>query len=97
MKKLKKVINSNKELNLQVLIELVMEEHPDRQDVILSLQNSSGGYWSNKAYYQFVDSAHANQTGAEWQHEDCLLVKVVIVIDVLKGGRIGGIEFLNLI
>jgi hypothetical protein len=90
------IINNNKDLNVQAIIDLVRVEHPDRQDVITGLQNSPVGHWQSKAYYQFVDSTNANQVGAEWQHKDCLvIVEVDIVIDLLKDGRIGGIEFIS--
>ena len=52
---LSKVIEDNQDLNIPAVIELVREEHADRQDVITGLQNSVGGHWRNKAYYQFVD------------------------------------------
>ena len=95
---LSKIVEDNQDLNIPAIIELVREEHPDIQDVITGLQNSVGGHWRSKAYYQFVDSKNANQIGAEWQHDDCIVVvKVDIVIDLLKDGRIGGIEFISLL
>lgn len=95
---LSKIINDNQNLNIQAIIDLVRDEHPDRQDVIIGLQNSVGGHWKSKAYYQFVDSKNANQVGSNWQHDDCIVVvKIDAVIDLLKDGRIGGIEFISLL
>ncbi len=39
--------------------------------------------------------------GSEWQHDDCIFFEQEaehnIVLDILKDGRIGGIEFIGLI
>ncbi len=91
-------ITDNQNLTMQEIIGLVQEQYPDRQDLIVALNNSNGGHWRDKAYFQFVDSTNANKPGAEWQHDDCIVVdKVDIVIDLLKDGRIGGIEFISLL
>ncbi|MBL0051853.1 MAG: hypothetical protein IPP29_10265 [Bacteroidetes bacterium] len=95
---LSKIINNKQELNISAIIELVKDTHPDRADVIIGLQKFVGGHLSSKAYYQFVDSKNANQVGAEWQHDDCIVIaKMDMVIDLLKDGRIGGIEFISLL
>ena len=91
-------ITDNQNLDMQAIIAFVQEQYPDRQDLIAGLQNSTGGHWKGKAYYQFVESTNANQRDAEWQHDDCIVVdEANIVIDLLKDGRIGGIEFLSLL
>jgi len=83
---------------MQAIIALVREQYPERKDLIVALQNATGGLWTDKAYFQFIDSTNANQPGESWQHDDCIVVeKANIVIDLLKDGRIGGIEFLSLI
>lgn len=45
----------------------------------------------------FVDPTDANQPGADWQFDTNLFLKDPLegnlVIDVLKGGRVGAIEF----
>ena len=83
---------------MQEIIGLVQVQYPDRKDLVLALQKSVGGHWRDKAYFQFVDSANSNEKGAEWQHDDCIVVdEANIVIDLLKDGRIGGIEFLSLL
>lgn len=50
------------------------------------------------AYVYFVDPASANQPGAEWQIDRSLTLhhpgEGTLVLDVLTGRRIGGIEFL---
>jgi hypothetical protein len=51
----------------------------------------------NKAYYYFVSPKNANKLGAEWQHDRCFIINDSkegdIVLDILKGNRVGGIEF----
>jgi hypothetical protein len=90
-----------KYISISEIIELIEQQEPTRQDIILGLLNCVGGQWRGRAYYQFVDSTNANQFGAEWQFEDSLVVehpkKGTIIIDKLKDNRIGGIEFYNLI
>ena len=51
-----------------------------------------------RAYLYFVDPADANQSGAEWQLERSLKLdhpkEGTLVLDILAGHRVGGIEFL---
>jgi hypothetical protein len=87
--------------NINEIIKLVKEQEPDRQELIHALQKCKSGYWSSNGYYQFIDSRNANQAGADWQHDESIVLeqenKGDIVIDLLKDGRIGGIEFFDLI
>lgn len=50
-------------------------------------------------YVHFVSSEDANVPGAEWQHDYCQVLEETpygeVVLDILKDGRIGGIEFLH--
>ena len=88
-------------IDIEKIIRLVREQEPDREDIITALQNCKGGHWSSKAYYHFVDSRNPNQPGSEWQHEECIVIEHEnegdIVIDLLKDGRIGVIEFIDFI
>jgi hypothetical protein len=51
-----------------------------------------------RAYLYFVDPADANQPGAAWQIEDSRTLhhprEGTLVLDILTGRRVGGIEFL---
>ncbi len=88
-------------ISIAEIIELVKEQKPDRQDVVLALENAIGGHWKSNAYYQFVNSKNANKKGAEWQFDDNIVLEHetlgTIVLDFLKDKRIGGIEFLKFI
>jgi hypothetical protein len=89
------VITESNTVNIQAIIELVREQHPERQDVIVGLQNTVRGKWTSKGYYQFVHSSNAND------YDEAIVIeqdsKGDIIIDLLKAGRIGGIEFMDLI
>jgi hypothetical protein len=86
-------------INIKEIIELVRQQEPNRQDIIIALTNSFSGHWESKAYYKFVVSKNANEKGAEWQFEENIVIESetlgTLVIDYLKDKRIGGIEFLK--
>jgi hypothetical protein len=91
-----------KYITIDEIIELVRLQNFTNQDnLIIALTNCKAGNWKNKAYFQFVSSKNANQVGSEWQFETSIRLehstKGTIIIDFLKCGKIGGIEFLNLL
>ncbi len=53
---------------------------------------------SSKAYIHFVPPENANQPGADWQYERSIILEDEkegeLVLDILKGYRVGGVEFL---
>ncbi len=89
------------QINIGEIIELVRQQEPDRQDVIIALQNCKGGHWTSNGYYQFIESKNANQIDSKWQLDESIVLeqddKGDIVLDLLKDGQIGGIEFIDLI
>lgn len=91
----------NDPINIQEIIELVRKHDPDRQDIVYALQNVSGGQWTSNGYYGFVDNRNSNQPGAVWQFDKNIVLqqenKLDIVLDILKDGQIGGLEFIDLI
>ena len=92
---------TNKDFKPNWIIELVKEQEPDRLDVIDALLKCTNGIWESRAYIYFVSQKNVNQKGAEWQFKENIVLehkKVgTIVLDVLKDGRIGGIEFVKYI
>ena len=88
-------------LNIEGIIKLVEQQEPDRGDLVIALQNCKNGQWTSNGYYQFVDSKNANQIGSKWQFDENIVLeqenKGDIVLDILKDGSIGGIEFIDLI
>jgi uncharacterized protein YuzE len=89
----------NNLLNIEMIIKLVEQQEPDRQDLIIALRNCKNGKWTSNGYYQFVDSNNANQIGYKWQFDENVVLeqenKGDIVLDILKDGSIGGIEFID--
>jgi len=53
----------------------------------------------SEAYTYFVSPENANEPGAEWQFDVNIILEDDkqgdVVLDVLKGHRVGGIEFLS--
>jgi len=88
-------------IDIEKIIKLVQEQQPDRHDLVSALRNCKGGQWTSKGYYLFVDSKNANEPGAQWQFDENIVLEQEnngdIVLDILKDGRIGGIEFIDLI
>ena len=86
---------------MEEIIDLMRKQQPKRLSIIQSLQKTTGGKWTSSGYFRVVNSMNANNAGSEWQFQENIILEHeslgMIVIDVLKGDRIGGIEFLNLI
>lgn len=72
------------------------QEFPWLAEALLSC---SEGVWESPAYLRFVSAQNANQPGSEWQFDTNVVlihdVWGVVVLDVLKSSRVGGIEFLD--
>jgi hypothetical protein len=83
------------------IIELLSKQEPARTEVIKSLQKSFGGKWTSSGYFRIVSAQNANNAGSEWQFLESIILKDeslgIIILDVLKGERVGGIEFFNLV
>jgi uncharacterized protein YuzE len=83
------------------IITLIKEQEPKRTDLIEQLQNSERKEWIRQAYIRFVSGEKPNLPGSEWQFEENIVLEHdtegTIVLDILKGGQIGGIEFVKYI
>jgi len=88
-----------KPARIEEIIELVKQQVPERADVVKSLKKCSEGEWTSSGYFQFSLSKKGNS--ADWKFNENLLLEHeflgFIVLDILKNGRIAGIEFINLI
>ena len=77
------------------LVALAEEQYPKD----LKLHNSIKKCTLIKGNY-FVNPTNANQTGSEWQFETSITLihpeMDDIILDILKDGRIGSIEYLGL-
>ena len=84
---------------VEVIIELIRAQEPERVDLIEQLKNLERQRWVRQPYVGFVASYWPNQPGSEWQFEENIVLEHetegTIILDILKDGRIGGIEFLS--
>ncbi len=84
---------------IEWIIDLIKEQEPNRLDLIEQLKNSKRKEWIRQPYISFVSGKRPNLPGSEWQFEENVVLEHyregTIVLDVLKDGRIGGIEFVS--
>jgi len=81
------------------IITLIKDQEPERTDLIEQLQKSERKEWIRQPYIRFVSGVRPNLLGSEWQFEKNIILEHdtegTIVLDILKDGRIGGIEFIS--
>jgi len=87
------------EFHIEQIIELIKEQEPDRLDLIEELEKSERKMWIRQPYIHFVSAERSNQPGSEWQFDENIVLEHktegTIILDILKDGRIGGIEFVS--
>jgi len=87
--------------NTDLVVELLRDTYPEEIEIIENLKKCNEGYWKSKSYIYFVSPKNANQPNAEWQFKTNIVLehktKGTIVLDILKGNKIGGIEFIKYI
>jgi hypothetical protein len=85
--------------NPQWLVDLANEQIPDKPEIILALSNCVKAKRESKAYIYFLSGENPNQLNSEWQFEENIMLEDkkigTIILDVLKGNKIGGIELLK--
>lgn len=81
------------------LIELAREQHPDAPWLPEALAKCTRCSRQSGANIYFVDFARPNEPGSEWQFEANLELHSAtegwIVLDILVGHRVGGVEFVD--
>jgi hypothetical protein len=78
------------------LVALATDQHSDKPWLADAFGHRNAIVKRTEYIIHFVDPTDANKAGAEWQFDMNLWLKDPnegIVIDVLKGGRVGAIEF----
>lgn len=82
------------------LVDLAQQQLPDDDRLHASLKKCTEAS-GNIPYIHFVNPRRANRPGSEWQFEDNIIledpVKGELVLDILKDGRVGGVEFLGVL
>ncbi len=85
--------------DIELIVNLLKLQHPEETEVAMNIELCREGYWKSKAYIHFVASIKPNQLGSKWQFDRNIILEDesegTIVIDVLMGNEIGGIEFVN--
>lgn len=84
---------------IEWIINLIKEQEPERIDLIEQLQKSERKEWIRQPFIRFASGERPNLPGSEWQFEENVVLEHdtegTIVLDILKDGRIGGIEFVS--
>ena len=79
------------------LIELAKAQLPDETWLPAALAACTMARQESAAYIHFVSDADPDEPGSEWQSQTDLVLKHPtegeLVLDVLEGNRIGGVEF----
>ena len=81
------------------LVEWARANRPDLPWLAYALARCTRAAQGGRAYLYFVDPGDANQPGAEWQWEQNLAVdhprEGTLVLDILTGRRVGGMEIMR--
>lgn len=83
----------------QMLIEDARATAPEFSWLPAALTNCGVGKWESRAYVRYISAINPNQPESEWQFRTSVTLHHrslgMVVIDILQGDRIGGIEFLD--
>lgn len=78
---------------------LVKALHPQEPWLAEALMTCTTAAAEGRAYLRFADPNSPNRLDSEWQFERSIMLEHptegTLVLDVLRGGRVGGVEFLN--
>ena len=81
------------------LVRLARAQEPDESWLPLALSHCTSCCWRGRAYVYFVDPSNANEPGADWQFKENIALydasEGELLLDILRDGRVGGIEFLS--
>ena len=81
------------------LIALAREQYSEEQWLPAALAECTRCLRESVAYLHFVDSARPNKPGSEWQFDGNIMLESpsegLIVLDILKNNRVGGVEFID--
>ena len=81
------------------LVTLANEQYPEDPRYAEALARCTKRSVESEGYSHFVDPTNCNKPGAEWQFDENIMLESategMIVLDVLKDGRIGGAEFVK--
>jgi hypothetical protein len=80
------------------LVELARAQLPEEPWLPAALAACTMARQESAAYIHFVDRADGDESGSEWQAQTDLVLdhptEGELVLDILEGNRVGGVEFL---
>src|SRR3982751_1499459 len=83
--------------NPDALVRLATSQHADKPWLAEALARCNVVVKRTEVIIHFVDPTNANQPGAPWQFDGSLWLEDPaegnLVVDILKGGRVGAVEF----
>ncbi len=83
------------------VVKIAKKQIPERPEIIEALMRCTLGLKQSRAYIYFVDAKNPNQPNSKWQFEENITLEDkkngTVVLDILKGNKIGGIEFLKFV
>ena len=81
------------------IADAVRENYPEENELLNDIIKCTSCIVKNEKYTYFVDASNANRPGSKWQFVKSIEIRNTpcghIKLDVLKGKKLGGIEFLN--
>jgi len=82
-----------------MLIEAAHAQVPELPWLPTALSNCGPGQWESDAYVRYVPVIDPNTPNSRWLFEKNVVINHsvlgMVVIDLLQGNRIGGIEFVD--
>ena len=81
------------------LVDLAREQEPDEPWLPVALADCCRAWRHSPAYVYFLNPNNPNQPGSEWQFETNIVLEHptegALVLDILKGQRVGGFETID--
>ena len=81
------------------LAQLAEQQRPNEGWLPDAIRKCTRYYPKSESYYYFVSNENSNQPGSEWQFDFNITLgdkhHGIIILDILKGKRIGGFEFID--
>lgn len=86
-------------INIELIVDLIKEQVPERTDLIMELQKLKSKKWIRQAYISLKKLYDSNELDSDWQFDENIVLEHdtegTIVLDIYKNGKIGGIELIN--
>lgn len=77
----------------------VRATYPEETELLQDILTCTSCIVKNEKYTYFVDATNSNRPGSKWQFlQSIKILKTAcgpVVLDVLKGKKLGGVEFLG--